>query len=73
MNDRGNIFLEMCKVLDVCIVNGRKLDNPFGNYTCFQWNRQSVADYLLTSSDLFNQISRLKVGDFIPWISDNLF
>ena len=71
VNERGKFVLEMCKALDLCIVNGRKLGDPFGKFTCFQWNGHSVADYLITSHDLFNQIRISKVGEFIPWISDH--
>ena len=53
------------------IVNGRKTGDLFGNYTCFKWNGNSVVDYLLTSSSLFQHISLLKVGDFISWLSDH--
>ena len=71
VNERGKSMLEMCKAVSLCIVNGRKLGDPFGSFTCFQWNGQSVADYLLTSFDLFDKISVFRVGKFIPWLSDH--
>ena len=71
VNARGTDMLDMCKSLDVNIVNGRKTGDLFGNYTCIKWNGNSVVDYLLTSAPLFQQISCFKVGDFLPWLSDH--
>ena len=71
VNGRGNEMLDMCKALDLNIINGRKTGDLFGNYTCFQWNGNSVVDYLLTSASLFHQISYLKIGEFLPWLSDH--
>ena len=71
LNNRGKELIEMCKSLEFYIVNGRKLGDPFGNYTCFQWNGNSVNDYLLTSESIFDQVSTFKVGDFLPRISDH--
>ena len=70
-NARGNELLDMCKSLDLNIINGRKTGDLFGNYTCIKWNGNSVVDYLLTSASLFQKISVFKVGDFIPWLSDH--
>ena len=61
----------MCKSLDLNIVNGRKTGDPFGSYTCFKWNGNSVVDYLITSPPVFQKISTFEVGDFFPWLSDH--
>ena len=71
VNARGNEMLDMCKSLDINIINGRKTGDLFGSYTCFKYNGNSVVDYLLTSASLFQQISYFKVGDFLPWLSDH--
>ena len=71
VNQRGNELLDLCKSLDLNIVNGRKTGDPFGKYTCFNWNGSSVVDYLLTSDSLFPQVSSFKVGEFLPWLSDH--
>ena len=71
VNQRGNELLDLCKSLDLNILNGRKTGDPFGKYTCFNWNGSSVVDYLLTSDSLFSQMSSFKVGDFLPWLSDH--
>ena len=61
----------MCKSLDLNIVNGRKTGDLFGKYTCLKWNGNSVVDYLLTSSSIFQNVSSFKVGQFLPWLSDH--
>ena len=71
LNDRGKDVLETCKCLELYIVNGRKLGDPYGNYTCFKWNGNSVVDYLLTSESLLGKISSFKVGEYLPHLSDH--
>ena len=71
VNSRGNELLEICKSFDLYIANGRKVGDPFGNYTCFQWNGNSVVDYLVTSASIFENITTLRVGDYLPWLSDH--
>ena len=56
VNPRGNDLLDMCRSLDLNIVNGRKTGDLFGKYTCFQWNGNSLVDYLITSSSVFKKI-----------------
>ena len=71
VNPRGNELLDMCKSLDLNIINGRKTGDLFGNYTCFKWNGSSVVDYLITSSSMFGNIPLFRVGEFLPWLSDH--
>ena len=71
INPRGTEMLDMCKSLDLNIINGRKSGDLFGDYTCIKWNGNSVIDYLLTSSALYSKISSFKVGEFLPWLSDH--
>ena len=52
INSRGNDLLDMCRSLDLNIINGRKTGDLFGKYTCFKWNGNSLVDYLLTSSSV---------------------
>ena len=56
-NPRGLEMLEMCKSLDLNIINGRKTGDLFGNYTCYKYNGSSVVDYLLTSASIFQKVS----------------
>ena len=71
VNPRGNDLLDMCRSLDLNIVNGRKTGDVFGKYTCFKWNGNSVVDYLITSSSVFQKNSMFEVGEFLPWLSDH--
>ena len=53
------------------LYHGRKIGDPFGNYTCLKWNGNSVVDYLLTSKSIFDQVPTFKVGTFHPILSDH--
>ena len=68
---RGKELLELCKSLGLIILNGRKVGDLFGKYTSFQWNGCSVVDYVLASNSIYPSISYLKIGNFIPWLSDH--
>ena len=68
---RGKELLDLCKSLDLTIINGRKTGDPFGAPTSFQWNGNSVIDYAISSQTLFSQIITFKVGAYKPWISDH--
>ena len=70
-NGRGKELIELCKSLDLCILNGRKNGDLFGNFTSFQWNGSGVVDYAITSQFLFSKISSFNVGEYKPWISDH--
>ena len=52
-------------------MNGRTIGDPFGDFTSFQANGNSVVDYLVTSESLINKIATFSVGEFIPWLSDH--
>ena len=68
---RGKYLLDMCKGLELSIINGRKTGDVFGNFTSFLWNGNSVVDCLFTSEQLFKKILNFKVGEFMPWLSDH--
>ena len=70
-NLRGEEMLELCKTLNMNILNGRKIGDLFGRLTSFQWNGNGVVDYVISSHDLFPHISYLQVGSYIPWVSDH--
>ena len=71
VDQRGNDLINMCKSLDLNIVNGRKTGDVFGDYTRIKYNGISVVDYVITSPSTFSKISTLKVGKFTPWLSDH--
>ena len=68
---RGNELLDLCKSFDFLIANGRKIGDIFGRVTSIQWNGTSVVDYVLTPASTLDKIQYLKVGKFIPWLSDH--
>ena len=71
LDGRGKELLDLCKSLDLSIVNGRKTGDIFGDFTSFQWNGNGLVDYVITSKNLFSSVLSLKVGNFMPWISDH--
>ena len=70
-NARGKELLDVCKLNDLLIMNGRKVGDLFGNYTSHQWNGSSVVDYFLAPNNFSQKNLNFSVGDFIPWISDH--
>ena len=70
-NSRGKKLIDMCIMSDMHIVNGRKVGDLFGHKTCFRWNGSSQIDLILCSSGLFDNISYLKVGELLPWLTDH--
>lgn len=68
---RGIELIQMCKEMDLHIVNGRKgKDLNIGKFTCIKWNGRSVVDYLIVNSYLFDQITAFEVVDKLD--SDHL-
>ena len=68
---RGEELLNICKALNLIIINGRKTGDPFGKITSYQWNGKSVVDYVISSLELFNSITYFKVGMYSPFVSDH--
>jgi hypothetical protein len=68
---RGKELIELCKSLELLILNGRKIGDIFGQFTSLQWNGNSVVDYVLASQSIYPSISYFKIGEFIPWLSDH--
>ena len=68
---RGKELLEICKLNDLLILNGRIVGDIFGNLTSHQWNGSSVVDYAMTPNNFSKTNQNFSVGKFIPWISDH--
>ena len=47
-NYRGKEFLDLCKINNYFVANGRKIGDLFGRYTCHQKKGSSVVDYPTT-------------------------
>ena len=71
VNKRGKDFLDICRVNDLSIVNGRTVGDIFGKYTCHQKRGSSVIDYLLTPCQNLRNISDFTVGEHHPLLSDH--
>ena len=70
-NPRGSKLLDVCKLNDFLILNGRTTGDLFGSFTSHQWNGSSVVDYALTSNIFTKNILEFRVGNFVPWLSDH--
>ena len=70
-DNRGEELLELCKSLNLVILNGRKPGDMFGKVTSIQPNGCSVVDYVISDFETFGNISSLKVGKYSPWLSDH--
>lgn len=67
IDSHGKLLLEMCKSSGLRILNGRKLGDLCGNYTCYNhWGNPSVIDYMLCHTDLYNDIDYFKVHNLMP-------
>ena len=68
---RGEELLQLCRSLNLHILNGRKTGDVFGKLTSHQWNGNGVVDYIISSADLFPQFTSLNVGVYSPFVSDH--
>ena len=64
-------LLEICQSFPLRILNGRKLGDVLGSYTCYKSKGQSVVDYCLVSPRMYGQVSSFIVNDFLPDLSDH--
>lgn len=63
VNTRGRKLIEICKLMNVRILNGRcGLDNGIGNFTCVRYNGRSVVDYVIVTEDIFPLITHFEIG-----------
>ena len=68
---RGRELVEICKNHDLCILNGRKMGDIFGEITCWRYNGCSLVDYGICSKALFKNIISFKIEPFWPHLSDH--
>ena len=58
------------------ILNGRKIGDLIGKYTCHHYNGSSTVDYIITETDLFDKVRYFQVlpltlfSDHCPIIAD---
>ena len=71
VNSYGRKLIELCKTLPLRILNGRKLGDLLGNFTCQNSRGRSVVDYCAASPGLMKQIPFFSVGHILPVHSDH--
>ena len=70
-NSYGPKFLELCKKVNLRILNGRTLGDLSGNLTCFTGRGFSTVDYAAVSPDILKFIRYFKVEPIMPIFSDH--
>ena len=70
-NKRGGEILDICKMNDLLILNGRTAGDIFGKFTCHNWNGSSVVDYFIVPYEFIDNVASFNVGEYIPWLSDH--
>ena len=71
VNNNGKRLIELCKMSDLKIANGRiGRDKIFGNFTCHTSNGQSTIDYAIVSMELFPNIIDFYVDVLDKCLSD---
>ena len=71
VNSYGRKLIELCKSLPLRILNGRKVGDLLGNFTCHNSRGRSVVDYCAASPGLLKQIPFFSVGHILPVHSDH--
>ena len=71
INARGKDLLDLCKLNDLLILNGRTTGDVFGKFTNHNWNGSSVVDYIIVPNEFYDNVSNFSVGDYVPWLSDH--
>ena len=70
-NNNGNKLIELCKMSDLKIANGRiGKDSGIGNYTCHTTNGNSTIDFAILSMELFPYIDDFYVDILDKCMSD---
>jgi hypothetical protein len=71
VNVYGRKFIELCRSVPLRILNGRKLGDLMGNYTCINSRGSSVVDYGAVSPSLFSAVPAFQVHHLLPQVSDH--
>ena len=67
---QGKELLDLCNKSQLVILNGRKLGDTEGKYTCHKYNGSSVVDIIAASYDLYPKIKYMQVLEPV-WYSDH--
>ena len=61
VNNHGKLLLEICKSLDLRILNGRLRGDSFGRITFRGYRGISTVDYIIVSHELFDEFDSFTV------------
>ena len=67
----GSQLLELCKMSELRIVNGRKMGDSTGKKTCHQWNGSSTVDYMISDTSVYPLIQTFQIMDTLEQLSDH--
>ena len=71
INDNGKKLIDLCKITDLKIMNGRlDKDRGIGSFTCYTGMGQSTIDYLIVSEAILPAITSFQVHSFDRCLSD---
>ena len=60
-NSDGKHLADLCMINNLKVLNGRKIGDLTGKYTCHQYNGSSVVDYILAEPNIFNKMNYFHV------------
>ena len=69
-NSYGKLLLKLCNENKLLTLNGRKIGDTTGCFTCHRYNGSSVVDLCICDPHFYNSISSFKVLPH-PWYSDH--
>ena len=62
-NSNGKHLTDLCMINNLKILNGRKIGDLTGKYTCHQYNGSSVVDYILNKINYFQVLPLATYSD----------
>lgn len=68
---RGRKLIDTCISANLRIVNGRKLGDNVGRFTCHKSNGSSTVDYVIAQENIIKHIPFMKVNKFDGHLSDH--
>ena len=60
-NTSGKCPADFCMINNLKILNGRKIGDLVGKYTCHHYNGSSTVDYITIETDLFDKVRYFQV------------
>ena len=71
VNVSGRKLLDILTNYDLLVANGRIMGDIEGNYTCCNWNGQSVNDMFIFHRDFLRKMNYFRVNSPGSWYSDH--